>query len=753
VDEPMTATAVRPSADDNYGQSDDNVALVEHCHKLVRRTKAYDPKYRDRSQKGVDYYFDKQWEEKDKRIVKGRDQEAIVNNLVKPNIRLMIGLMLAQPFDWQAKPVGKNDDDLAEAVTAGLKYLANVNRVADLLRWVYWWGLTYGVSWTRIGPYVRWDDARREVCQLRVIDPREVGIDPDSREPDASDMRFLRWSRKVDVADAKRKWPKLGDETPGDSAEENETGALVEINTAPIDMTPPPSMWDDFAEWNKYDDEDVDADAKKVTVHEVWEIKHTKVWLADVGAGAPVEFDPAKDHDVLLKARRYWQDTLPKVWMHVVCGPLLLESKRSIHKHDRIPFVPYFYERDDFGCPVSAVESIKDMQREENYRRAKMLYELGNQPIIVDPEVATNMGMSVKQLERHAAKRSPIWLARPDQVTYPATGNMASQQFDLMQHSEVAIQKAMGSNDHIMGYDGPAESGKSKEISVQQGATIQRAAVASLHLYHKSTGEMLCSDMCQFHDDEWVVRVTDEGGRDKSFTLNGTGVDPQTGMPVKVNDINQFQYDIELETVPYSPTHRQRAAERMVALYTAEEDPTVRAALRRIAITLDDLPGKRGILDLLDKAEQAKANAKPEARKSFVEQIRIDGSQITPWELGQLLEAEGIKPDPSRQPGQPTPAAVEAQAGAMGGAPVEAGPPPLDPAAALKAQVDLAKHGATLGHQAEQADHDRTHQVGMALMAAQHAREQGAQQHGNALEQAEQAADLAPPPPSGGGSA
>lgn len=728
---------------DDYGQSAKAVALVEHCRKLIRRTKANDPMWRKKGQQGIDYYFGKQWEEEDARIVRERGQDPIVNNQIKPGIRALIGLMLAQPYDWLALPVGANDDHAAERITAGLKALANVNRVSDLLRWFYWWGLCYGVGVGLVGPYVRWDDPRREVCQIRLVDAREVGWDPDSRETDGSDVRFLRWSRKIDLADAKRKWPRLDPDrvAVADDTDAQE-GESVTVNSAPIDETPPPSMWDDFSEWNHYvDDGEIDREAKKVTVHEVWEYRHEKVWLIDQGAG-PVEFEgPDTPAGVTMIAdpttRRYWKDTVKKPWRHVVCGPLLLESARSIQKHDRIPFVFYFYDRDGHGNPVSAIESLKDMQREENYRRAKMLYELGNQPVIVSPEVANRMGMTLDQLAQHAGKRSPVWIANPGEVVYPPTGNLASQQFELMQHSEIAIQKILGTNDHLMGYDTPAESGKSKELSMQQGATIQRDAEAALRAFHKAMGELLLSDMCQFHTDEWLVRITDQLGQPKTFVLNGTTVDPTTGATVRVNDINQYRYDIELETTPYSPTARMRAAERIVSLYQNEEDPNVRRALRRMAITLDNLPNKADLLQTLDQAEQAMQQAAqqpPVQPKPPLEAINLSGDQLTPYEVGQVLQSGGIQPDPSRQPGQ-------APVGAQGEPPAQVETPGPDPAKLAALDLDAQKHAATLEHQAAEAERKRQHDADMALL-----------NHELSMQKAEHQQAITPPPkPDGSG--
>lgn len=599
-----------------YGQTPKATATVDRVRKYLRKAKRHEKRWRPRAQKGIDFFYDKQWEKGDARTVEDRGQDAVVNNVLRPTVRLVIGLMLGQPFDWGAKPQGTNDDEAAERVTSGLKFLAGRNKMLGLMRQVYWWGLCYGVAWVIVGPHVRWSDPRKEVCQVRLIDSREAHPDPDHRELDGSDMRWFIWTRRMDEADIRRKWKTLPKEFAAESADDTggdkgETGGLSVIE-APANNTPPPSLWEEFSDWNlACDDDEANREEKQYDVHECWEIRETSAWLADVGRGAPVELSEEEIAGVALRAdvRRYWKDDVPKVWKHVVCGPFLLESGRAQAKHDRIPCVPYYYDRDGKGDPWSFIESLKDPQREVNYLRVKALYELGTPRIRVTQRVLDRNGMTIDQFAAHYAKPGAVIVAEPGDVEIIKDGDTAAAHFEMSQVAATAIQKNSGANDHLMGYDTAAESGKSKELSMSQGATMQRDGEASLRAFHQSVGELLLSDMCQYHDDPWTARITDEVGRDKFVSFNQPGTDPDTGAPVVLNDINQYDYDIELESVPWSPTMRQRAAERIITLFQSEENPVIRSALRRMAITLDDLPSKAQILDVLNQAEQAVAEA------------------------------------------------------------------------------------------------------------------------------------------------
>lgn len=599
----------------------DEKATIERCQHLLKVGKVPDKRWRKRGIEGVRFYFDDQWETEAERTVKDRGQTPVTNNIIKPTVKVVLGLMLGQPMEWLAKPVGGNDDDLSEAASAALKYVSGRNHMPNVLKRVYWWMLTYGVGWVHIGPRVRTKDKRAEVVQVKVVDPREIRLDPESIEPDLSDARFLVWSRKVNIEDARRQYPKhVFDPNQGgtdanlsDKGSDGD-GTGITVNPGLVGVTPPPSMWDQFDSWNQDEQRDLDTVNKTVVIHELYEVKDTPTWFYEGEDGQAIEFD-GDDPNAQAAVRMspavvaVYQEPAPKVFRHVFCGPMLLESGQQDRKHNRIPFLPCFYERDEHGDPVSFVESPKQIQREVNYRRAKMLHSLGNPPLIVAPEVANWMGMDVKQLAEHAAKPGAVWIAQSGQVQYLAKNDQSDKQFDLMMHGETSLQKQTGANDHMMGYDTAAESGKSKELSMAQGATMQRDSETSLRDFHKFLGELVLSDIQQEHSGPWVVRLTDDVGKDKWLALNTPEVDPETGLVRTTRDINAASMEIEVDNSPWTPTVRARAANDIGDMANNEQDPILRQGLRRIQIQVSDYPERAKILQLLGKAEEDAAMA------------------------------------------------------------------------------------------------------------------------------------------------
>lgn len=739
----------------------DERAVLARCQYLLKCAKAPDKRWRKRAREGVRFYFDDQWEADAKQTVKDRGQEPVVNNAIKPTVKIVLGQMLAQPMEWLAKPVGGHDDDLSEAASAALKYVANRNHMPSVLKRVYWWALTYGVGWVQVGKQVRTKRKGVEPCQIRVIDPREIRLDPQSVEPDISDARFIVWSRKVDLEDAKKLFPKdkqleqqVGGTDPNLNDKDSDTGGVT-VNPGLVGVTPPPSLWDQYEDWNQdQNGQDVDKANKQVIIHELYEYEDAPCGWYVGQDGQEIEFDY---DDVALRARlladpavvKVYQEPTPKVMKRVFCGPLLLLSERSDRKHNRFPFLPCFFERDEHGDPVSFVESLKAMQREVNYRRAKMLHQLGNPPLRVAQEVLGKMGMTWQQFADHIVTPGAIVLADSGQVEYLNKPDTSSQQFDLMMHGETAIQKQAGTNDHLMGYDGPAESGKSKEISLMQGATMQRDSETNLRDFHKHLGELTLCDIQQEHPGPWVVRITDDVGMDKWLSLNEPQHDPETGLLRTTRDLANATMEIEVENSPFSPTVRARAAQEIGQMAAAEENPVKRAALHKIQITVSDYPQRAKILKALEEADQAAAQQAqmPQQRESEQVRINIDSGDMKPSEIGQLLARDrGIQPDPSRQPGQPTGNEAKAQ-----GQP--AAPPTLDPNKVLDAHTKVAVAHIKHAHDASQAAIGRTHDELLTLADQEHQRQMADLSHQQGLASAQHAADLAPPPAPAGGSA
>lgn len=583
------------------------MATVKRLYKTLKPGRAADKRWRGRAKKGVEFYFGRQWDAADKKKLEDRGQPVITINRIKPTIRLIHGLVVSQPVDVLAKPVGTQDDDVADVATAALKYVNRVNDYKTLREMVYFDGLTYGVGWAMAGFYIANRDRRSEAVQNRRIDPREITRDPQSSALDASDARWIDWKRRVDLEDLQAEYPEHTDALAKLAGCDGKYEDAVDSWDGVPNYTPPVDLWEsineDFDNWNQADKGD-DAENPKLAVHELWERYPVKAWLIERGDGTVEEFagpDTPEGLQVLMTdpdVSRYYEDTIYKVRYFVFTGPILLKEAESPYDHDRLPFVPCFCELDENGDPVSMVDSLIDPQREINHRRSKALHEMTKLNIRVTPEALARMGMTIEELTEEAKKTVSVFLANDGDISFMPSGMAVGEHFNLMQDAKQEIQSVSGANDDLMGYDSTSKSGKSKEVSMSQGQMLMRPTESNLRLFDKQMATLNLMLIQQAHTEEWTFRIRDEVGRDKFFTLNKREQDAETGQYRVLNTIEGMRFDLELDAMPWTPTLRERAAGMINDMANNEPDPMIRNALRQAAINASDIPDKAKVLDI-----------------------------------------------------------------------------------------------------------------------------------------------------------
>lgn len=643
------------------GESDKKA--IERLQKLLRLAKHADDRWRKRAEEGMAYYDGDQWREGDKRVLEGRRQAPVTINRVAPTIDLVVGLQVTQPIDWVAKPVGRMDDGVAEAATAALKTISIQNDVFDKLIEAYRYSLTYGVGWLAAGFFIRDPDPRSEPVQVMCLDPREIRIDPQSREKDASDARFMVWSRKVDIEDAMRAYPKLKRKVKSGYGEgieyvAYEDSAYMEessykVYEGPIDIVPPPSLWDSL-DYNEAYKEDYDRESEMIYLHEFWEKSAKDALVVEYRNGYVKVIDPddSEETEELFnpEVKRFYRAQVPHMRYYVFTGDVMLVNEDSPYKHNKFPFVPVWHKRDRNGDPLSMVEMLKDPQREINHRRSRLLWELISNSIRISQKAFAQTNLSLEEVQIKAARPDAVWVGDAGDIEMMPRPGQASGQFDLMNEAKAEIQSVSGINDDLMGFDSSSRSGKAKQITMIQGATIQRPKEKNLHLAHKLLGEIVLQLIQQAHTDEWLVRITDDIEGEKFININAEDMDEMGNRRV-LNDITQARFDLIIEEAPWSPTQRDRAFEMLTRMAEAEPDPIMRQAMHQAALMVGDIPNKARIMNLVKQAGQNMVQQAQEAQGMKRAQAEAELAQ----QMGGDMSAVG--PEAFLNPGQTNPVA------------------------------------------------------------------------------------------------
>lgn len=585
---------------------------IDRLQKMLRQAKWAERRWRKRADESWEFYDGVQWTSEDKLTLQDRKQAPVTINRVAPTIDLVLGLQVTQPMDWIAKPVGLQDDGVADAASAALKYVASQNNAFDTLMEAYKDSLVYCVGWVDVRAFARDADPLADTVQIARRDPREIRLDPQSKLKDISDARYVIWTRRVEYKDAIRKYPKLKDKLNNTDMLDSNDEPNVTTYDGIVNVVPPPSTWEDL-DWNDYDKEDVDPDNQVVYLHELWErvtrtayvINHKNGWKHKVFAEdlTPDILEMALSDDV----KSVVKTQVKHCRYYVFSGTVLLEEADSPFEHGRFPFVPIWHKRDRNGDPVSMVEQLKDPQREINFRRSRLLWDLLAFPVRVSKRVFAASQMPLEEFENKVQRPDALFIGEQGDVEAIVKPSTANAQFQLMQDAKAEIQSVSGINDDLMGMESSSRSGKAKQITMIQGATIQRPKEANLHLAHKLVGEMVLALIQQFYSEEWVARVTDDAGADTLIPLNQPQFDPMTGQFRVLNNIVQARFDIAVEEAPWSPTQRDRAAEILSGLLEREQDPLMRQALQQAIVIVGEIPHKAKVLGILNRAQAQQA--------------------------------------------------------------------------------------------------------------------------------------------------
>lgn len=583
---------------------------IRRCRVLLEAARRKDRTWRDRARKGVRYYFGDQWTPGDKATVEARGQAATVENFVQPNVRLMLGMMTAQPYDLVARPVGAHDYEVARRVTSGLKHVLDQNRSKMQFGKLIFSGLTYGAGYLHTGLHVRDYDPRTEPVQFVYVDPNQIRVDPDCSMPDLSDARYVIYSRSVLLSEAIQLMPDyeqqlrqsvgIADPNLGPMREMPSLDGATEYRGFTL-YTPPVYAWPTSMQTSSSSLNETEQ--PRVVLHELWERRPVEVWLARRDDGTTFEVDPDKPEEISMlfdpKVVKYSKVRVPKVFITTFTEEYVLYMRPSPYKHDQLPFVPYYYDMDEYGNPVSMVETMKDVQDEINKRRSKLLYELVVRNYVVSPDVLSKMNMTVDEFREYAATPGAVFECEPEQISMRDNLQASAHQYTLLQDSKSTMRLVTGVNNDMMGYDSAQRSGKAKEIQIEQGQITQRPADVHFRLTLQLLGEQLLALICQYHTEPWLINVTDEVGRTETLTLNQRLTD-ENGNTTTLYDLTSQRFSVALDVQPWTPSLKAQAMGTLEQLAINEPDPRLRTMLKRLALEMSDLPKKDRVLEAYD---------------------------------------------------------------------------------------------------------------------------------------------------------
>jgi hypothetical protein len=210
-------------------------------------------------------------------------------------------------------------------------------------------------------------------------------------------------------------------------------------------------------------------------------------------------------------------------------------------------YIPTLWTRIfESGIPDGWVSVMKDVQRESNYRRAKLINNLNSFRAVVDADALP--GMSMDDI-RHQ-------VSRPDSVLIKATGKdmtiesnmpLAEGQFKMLERADQELQQVSGIYNDALGEPTNATSGIAIQNRQLNSVRNQVFAFDNLRLMKKRQGRMLLN-LIQGGGDDYIQAQIMTPDEQEAVTLNM--VREVGGKKVVFNDVRTLPLSIYVEEVP-----------------------------------------------------------------------------------------------------------------------------------------------------------------------------------------------------------
>lgn len=618
---PVTQVDERPTGDVVIGEKPTNGAQTPEDLENTALPRAqveqflmeirHQPNWRREADRAADYYDGNQLSPETVEVLKDRGQPPLVTNLIKPTIDTVLGMEAKTRTDWKVRPEDNDEcpDDLAEALSVKLKHAEIESRADRANSDAYAAQVKAGLGWIEVA---RETDPFRCPYRVKYLHRREIFWDWRSEQPDLSDARYLIRRRWLDLEHAIALMPQYAElfrQTTGGWAGFD---PLLEQDSRLV------QSWEierdtriEAVDWR-------DIQRMRICLYEIWYRKWVSGYVMRLPNGTTIEADFKNlrhNEAIVAGIAQVKSATFQKVRLAWYVGPHFLYDVPSPYKHNHFPYVPFFGHREDLtGVPYGIIRAMISPQDEINARKSKMLWLLNSRRAVVDADAVIDHNKAASEISRPDsyiilnANRKPN-----SKFTVEPGGELARDQFTVMQEAKNEIAEASGIHKSMMGQQTNARSGLAINSLVEQGMNTISEINDNFRYSRRLVGEMLF-ELVKQEIGTAPSRVTiGEGARKKTIVLNARAIDPETGEDVIVNDVSRVKTKVVLDDALSSPTYKMQMLQMLTEI-TKSLPPEQQGLVMDFVVEATDLPKRfeiadrlRGALGIMPPEQQAAA--------------------------------------------------------------------------------------------------------------------------------------------------
>lgn len=522
----------------------DSVSFVERWRKQARESYAF--------VEGI------QWTEGDIAKMRQEGRPAITVNKIKPLINILSGYQRTNRYDIDFLPRTNDDAKLCDVRKAMTKYVMDRSSYDMEESTVFINGCICGFGWFEVG--YKYDEELEGEGEafIKSESPFNVYIDPEAKEMDYSDCKYIIRAHWVDKDELCEIYPDHREEIIGRTNDYDQNEMNDDNNSSLF----------------------YQRDKKKIRLCECW----YKVRVNQTTYLMPDNTVMTINHDDLLQmseeermllemsAVNKTERTINQVRVCAFFDDVKLEDMESPYQHGEFPFVPFIaYHYDETELPTGVVESAKDVQRDINKRRSEYLHIINTSSR--SGWIYNRDAMDNKQkhdFAQNASKPGALLEVKDmNKMRELVPPNPPMSILQAINDATNDMREVTGINETMMGTDIPnSASGRAIELKQKQAITHLMPLFDALRLAKKKIAYLLWGKrghpgiIPQFYTEEKVYRIEGQNGAYSFMTVNQRQQvatnDPL--MPVitqTLNDLSQGEFDIVIADVSASATQRE----------------------------------------------------------------------------------------------------------------------------------------------------------------------------------------------------
>jgi len=587
-------------------------ALPRGQVEMFLREIKHQPHWRREADRAADYYDGNQLSPEAVEKLRERGQPPLITNIIKPTIDTVLGMEAKSRSDWRVRPEDDEecDDDLAEGLSVKLKHAEIESRADRAVSDAYAAQIKAGLGWVEVA---REHDPFKCPYRVRYVHRREVFWDWRAEQPDLSDARYLIRRRWLELEHAIALMPQYA------TLFRMTTGGWAGFDPLMEQDSRLVQSWEVERDTRIAAVDWRDIQRMRICLYEIWYRKWVRGYTLTLPNGMVMEADfsnPRHNEVIVAGIAQVKQATFQKVRLAWYTGPHFLYDVPSPYKHNQFPYVPFFGHREDLtNVPYGLIRSMTSPQDEVNARKSKMLWSLNSRRTVADSDAVLDHNRAAEQVARPDAyiilnaNRKPSSTFRVD-----PGGELATQQFQVMQEAKQEIAEASGIHKAMQGQQSGATSGIAINGLIEQGMNTLAEINDNFRYARRLVGEMLFElvkqNLCQ-----GPGKVTiGEGSQKKVIVFNQPAMDPDTGQQIIVNNVAKVKAKIVLDDVPSTPTYRMQQLQMLTEI-TKSLPPQLQGFVIDFVIEATDMPKRHQLADRLRAAvgiqdpEQQKAAA------------------------------------------------------------------------------------------------------------------------------------------------